>query len=84
MADALIIFAAKGENTVARALSFGPLRLVGRCSYSLYLIHWPLFSFAHLYLGAELSLPLRLLLVAISFVLALLSLRFMETSVSGG
>src|SRR5262249_31479525 len=60
-------------------LSFGPLRLVGLCSYSLYLIHWPLFSFAHLYLGAELSLPLRLLLVAISFVLALLSWRFIET-----
>ncbi len=75
---ALVIFTAGEENPVARVLSFGPLRLIGLCSYSLYLIHWPLFSFAHLYLGAELSLPLRLLLVAISFALSVLSWRFIE------
>jgi hypothetical protein len=55
------------------------MRLIGLCSYSLYLIHWPLFSFTHLYLGAELSLALRLLLIAVSFILALLSWRFIET-----
>jgi SGNH domain (fused to AT3 domains) len=75
----LIIFAATGRNPVARALSLAPVRLVGLCSYSFYLVHWPLFSFAHLRFGEELLLGMRISISGVSFILAYLSWRFIET-----
>ncbi len=76
---ALIIFSGNPVNPVSRILSFGPVRQIGLISYSLYLIHWPLFSFAHLYFSQDLSLGLRLGIIALSFVLAYASWRFIET-----
>jgi peptidoglycan/LPS O-acetylase OafA/YrhL len=76
---ALLIAAAGTGNPVTRILSAEPLRRVGLISYSLYLIHWPLFSFSHLYLGETLPLIPRLSLVLASFVLAYASWRFIET-----
>jgi peptidoglycan/LPS O-acetylase OafA/YrhL len=76
---ALLIAAGSTGNPISRLLSAEPLRRIGLISYSLYLIHWPLFSFAHLYLGTALPLTLRLSLVAASFVLAFASWRFIET-----
>jgi peptidoglycan/LPS O-acetylase OafA/YrhL len=76
---ALIIATGERANPVSRILSIEPLRRIGLISYSLYLIHWPLLSFAHLYLNEELSLTQRLLIVSISFLLAFLSWRFIET-----
>jgi peptidoglycan/LPS O-acetylase OafA/YrhL len=62
-----------------RALSTRPLVFIGLISYSLYLWHWPLFSFSN-YLSIEpLSVGYRCVLVAASFVLAVLSWRFVET-----
>ncbi len=76
---ALLIAAGNSANPVSRLLSLGPVRWVGLISYSLYLIHWPLFSFAHLYLSEELTLTIRLIIVAMSFLLAHLSWRYIET-----
>jgi peptidoglycan/LPS O-acetylase OafA/YrhL len=76
---ALVIAAGSAGNPVTRLLSAEPLRRIGLISYSLYLIHWPLFSFAHLYLGPVLPLALRLCLVLTSFMLAYVSWRFIET-----
>ena len=51
---ALLIGAGANEPALSRSiLGFGPLRFVGKISYSLYLIHWPLFSFAHIALDGE-------------------------------
>mgnify|MGYP005994676773 CR=1 FL=1 len=50
---------------------------IGLISYSLYLWHWPIFSFTQ-YLGLELSGLLRLSAILLSFVLAYLSWKFVE------
>ncbi|MGP0042183.1 MAG: acyltransferase family protein, partial [Rhodomicrobium sp.] len=76
---ALIIAAGSAPNPVGKLLSFEPVRRIGLISYSLYLIHWPLFSFAHLYFNQRLPLQLSLLLVLVSLGLAYASWRFIET-----
>jgi peptidoglycan/LPS O-acetylase OafA/YrhL len=76
---ALIIGAGTFDNRISNTLGLGPFRFIGLISYSLYLVHWPLFSFAHLYVYDNLSLTLRLLIVLASFVLAYLSWRYVET-----
>jgi peptidoglycan/LPS O-acetylase OafA/YrhL len=53
---------------------------IGLISYSLYLWHWPIFSFIQ-YLGFELSGLLRVAAIVLSFVLAYLSWRYIEQSV---
>ncbi|WP_417746072.1 acyltransferase family protein [Rosistilla oblonga] len=62
-----------------RFLSSNPIVFVGLISYSLYLWHWPLFAFNIYWALAPLSLGYRLLLVAASFALAIISWRFIET-----
>lgn len=52
--------------------------LVGLISYPLYLWHWPLLSFAHIIEGQIPSLSWRLIAVAVSFILAWMSYRFVE------
>ena len=51
---------------------------IGDWSYSLYLVHWPLFSFAYIaYLGAP-PLAVTIALVALAVLLAWLQFRFVE------
>ena len=76
---ALLIVSGGSSNPFSRILAIAPIRHIGLISYSLYLIHWPLFAFSHLAIGPELSLPLRLGLVFASVALAHLSWRFVET-----
>ncbi len=75
---ALLIASGSVASPASRLLSLGFLRGVGLISYSLYLIHWPLFSFAHLYLSEELSSAVSLGIVLLSFLLSYLSWRFIE------
>jgi peptidoglycan/LPS O-acetylase OafA/YrhL len=60
-------------------LSARPLVFVGLISYSLYLWHWPLFAFANYWTLEPLSVHDRVALVLLSFALALLSWRYVET-----
>lgn len=54
------------------------LTLIGDRSYSLYLVHWPLFAFANnIYVG-EVPMTVNLLLLALCFPLAELQYRFVE------
>jgi peptidoglycan/LPS O-acetylase OafA/YrhL len=83
--DALLVTAATavlliGRFTVLeRAPLTGGLARVGDWSYSLYLVHWPLFAFAiNAYAGGALPVPLRLMLVVTAFGLAYLQYRFVE------
>jgi peptidoglycan/LPS O-acetylase OafA/YrhL len=75
---ALIIAAGGSSNPASKVLGLGPIRFVGLISYSLYLIHWPLLSFARLYLNDDLDVWHRLIIVLGSVLLAYLSWRFVE------
>ena len=66
---------------VARSASVlrGPRAVhVGRISYSLYLVHWPLIVFVHYVHNAPLTLLLQCGLIAATFLLAELSYRLIE------
>ncbi len=77
---AMLIAAGQQEGALSRSvLGFRPIRLVGKISYSLYLIHWPLFSFAHMAFDGQPPLSVRLVIVAVSLLLAALSYRYIET-----
>lgn len=59
------------QRTVAAALlGHRVLVYVGDISYSLYLVHWPIFALTAVHLGADFSWPVRLLLIGVTVVLA--------------
>ncbi|MCP4860784.1 MAG: acyltransferase, partial [Planctomycetes bacterium] len=61
----------------AKLLSTRPAVFVGLISYSLYLWHWPLFSFSK-FVFIDVTFGIRMSLVALSVVLAYFSWRFVE------
>ncbi len=76
---ALIIYATSAGSTwTARALSLKPIVFVGLVSYSLYLWHWPIFVLARYAAFRNLSTFESAGLIALSFVLAVLSWQFVE------
>lgn len=75
---ALILWVRSGPTTVlTRLLSFGPLVLVGKISYSVYLWHWPLIAIAK-YVNCLRTLPQKLLVVGLSYLFGYLSWKFVE------
>ncbi|MFK7967138.1 MAG: acyltransferase family protein [Burkholderiaceae bacterium] len=78
LGTALILFFASPLNSLGRALGSAPLVSVGLISYSLYLWHQPLFSFARLRSLEALLWPDYLALIGLSFILAYCSWRFVE------
>jgi peptidoglycan/LPS O-acetylase OafA/YrhL len=82
---ALIIVGGRGgpATLIMRLLSARSVVYVGLISYSLYLWHWPILVFAKHYLVRELTLIESTCLVALSFMIAALSLRFIEKPFRG-
>ena len=81
---ALVLHGRPGAGgLVGRFLGAGVCRRVGRWSYSLYLIHWPLLVFVRYGLAEPLSVPLKALVLAASIGLAALSWRFVEQPFRG-
>lgn len=80
-AGAALLIWANGYTltSVGKLLASRPIVFVGLISYSLYLWHWPVLVFSR-YLTID-SFPMsqRMLLLAASVVLAILSWRFVET-----
>ncbi|BCE02381.1 acyltransferase family protein [Marinicellulosiphila megalodicopiae] len=79
----LLIISGKDTNqkgVINSVISHKSLIGIGLISYSLYLWHWPIFSFVH-YLGLELSGIIRIAAIILSFVIAYLSWRFIEQPV---
>jgi len=74
----LVIYGGATANPVSSALSVKPLVTVGLLSYSIYLWHWPVLSFAR-YLYGPPGLAMQLLLLAAIFLLSWLSYQFVET-----
>jgi hypothetical protein len=63
----------------AKLLAAGPVVFIGLISYSLYLWHWPLLAFSTYYALEPMGFGYRLAIVGLSFLLAILSWRFVET-----
>jgi peptidoglycan/LPS O-acetylase OafA/YrhL len=75
---ALLIYSGLGgETVVGRMLSSKAIVSLGLISYSAYLWHWPILSFARYEIG-PLSIVQSLAAVAVTFVLAALSWRIIE------
>jgi len=67
-----------------RLLSLGPLRFLGKISYSLYLVHWPIFVLAPVVIGAELDEIAMWGLVGLSVTVASISWALVETPFRSG
>ena len=76
-AAALIVAGGRGLGT-ASLLTWGPLRFIGRISYSLYLWHWPILVLPALAIGEALPLEVRLALGGLSVLVGAASWRFIE------
>lgn len=59
-------------------LGTAPMASIGRVSYSFYLWHWPVLVFTPLLFGHDVGLAVKLVAVAVAWVLAVLTLRFIE------
>ncbi|MBX7143116.1 MAG: acyltransferase [Oligoflexia bacterium] len=77
-ASACVIMAGP-ESWINRSmLARGPLRQIGLMSYSLYLWHWMLLSFARIILVGNLTSSIILLILASSFITSWFTYRFLE------
>jgi peptidoglycan/LPS O-acetylase OafA/YrhL len=65
-------------NFITRILSARPVVFIGKCSYSLYLWHWPLIVFAGLVTLNDLSVLQKTMIIAVSFLLSVLSYKYVE------
>ncbi|HJR80514.1 MAG TPA: acyltransferase family protein [Anaerolineales bacterium] len=83
LASALLIVGASTPNTlIGRLLELRLLRWLGSRSYSIYLWHWPVFMLSRP--GFDIQLPtgwIRIAQLAVTFLLAELSYRWVETPV---
>lgn len=81
---ALVIAAGSGAWLNRVVLSLSWLVVVGLVSFPLYLWHWPLLSFSHITHVGMPELPVRAVVVVLSFLLAWLTYRYIETPVRHG
>ena len=79
LGSALIILFSSENTVVGKILGWGPLVGVGLISYSSYLWHQPLFSLARVYSKEPPGVATYAILLALSFLLAYLTWRFIET-----
>jgi len=64
---------------VARIFRLPPLVYIGKLSYSLYLMHWPVFALYRVFAGgSEAVETIPLALIALSFLLAMVSYHLVE------
>ena len=74
----LLIHSFRGRKTiVARFLSLKAVVFIGLISYSLYLIHWPIFAYGR-YIMGTVSPRQAAIMIGMTLVLAVLSWRFVE------
>ncbi len=80
----LILSGEDGSGTVTRLLSLRPVVFVGLISYSLYLWHWPVYVFARYAAASRLGAMETACLIALSFMLGVVSWRFVERPFRAG
>lgn len=78
LGSALLILLARSDSITGRLLASRPFVFVGLLSYSAYLWHQPLYALSRMQGFAEHGWPAYAVLIAITFFLAWLSLKFVE------
>ena len=78
LGSALLVLLARPDSLVGRVLASRPFGLVGLMSYSAYLWHQPLYALSRMQGFAEHGWPAYAALIAVTFVLAWLSLKYVE------
>ena len=66
------------KTVIGRLLSWRPIVFVGLISYSLYLWHWPVWVLAKNLVVESIPLAFQVILIVLSFVLAIASWRWVE------
>lgn len=79
-----IIGNGRNDNAVNRGLQHPILIFFGLISYSLYLWHWPVITLATYYVGGDLSLTWRVILMGLVVALAWVSLCVIEAPIRRG
>jgi len=80
----LVIYAGEKSILSRKLLGNSALRSVGLISYPLYLWHWPLLTFARIVEQENISVFMRLIAIAFSFVLAYITYKYIERPVRFG
>lgn len=76
---ALLIFTNPSSTLITRLLSTDVFVFIGKISFSLYLFHWPVFSFfRYVTLDSKLSVNNQLISVIITIILTLIVYKFVE------
>jgi len=77
---ALLIYTnSRRQTVVGRFLAMPPIVFIGLLSYSLYLWHWPILAFCRYRSEESIGIAGGTAAIAVSFVFAYLSWRFIET-----
>lgn len=79
LATACLVWLGGGRDGVTRLLSAPPLAYIGRLSYSLYLVHWPVIVFVEYLSFPRAPEMVRVIALAACVPMALLLHRFVET-----
>ena len=82
-AVAILYASCNRAETVGKVLDNPFMQRVGLWSYSLYLFHWPLLVLAQYYAFDSLSISVRCILLASTFLLGALSWRYVEQPFRG-
>jgi peptidoglycan/LPS O-acetylase OafA/YrhL len=83
-ATSLILAGSEPEAWSTRLLSTSPMVAIGRLSYSLYLVHWPINVFASQELGEGYTVGWRVAMMLLCFLVSALIYRWVETPFRDG
>ncbi len=78
LGTALVLILGQGDTLVGRLMSLPIFVGIGLISYSLYLVHQPLFVFTRMLWVGELPIAVSFLMIGVALALATLSWRFIE------
>lgn len=83
--SSLVLFAHDARRTLASAfLEWVPLRYIGRISYPLYLVHWPIHVFASRVLGSDYGYGWHVAMFLLSMALAAVIYHMIEQPLRKG